>query len=297
MRAFKVFLVLALVGGSIFILTNQASRQAILSSLPNSPKTEQTKLAKGTEVELMLLTALTSGGSKEGTPVTFVVAKDVKDEKGRIVIPQGEKLEGKVTRSRGGTAVASLINQPARLEVSIGAVKAGLNRAPVKLTDRDGGNYEFTLSNTDPEIARSKVADLWNDKGAQDALKGLASGLTQGKLPDNKQLDEVANRLGLEDTKKALEGGVTQNQNSGQSTNLADAITKLQAGDIAALSGVDLALAGRALNELNAVARGVDRQLRGQIKGRNIEANIGTPLILTVSETVTVTVPVAAPKR
>lgn len=297
MRAFKVFLVLALVGGSIFILTNQASRQAILSSLPNSPKTEQTKLVKGTEVELMLLTALTSGGSKEGTPVTIVVAKDVKDEKGRIVIPQGEKLEGKVTRSRGGTAVASLINQPARLEVSIGAVKAGLSGTPVKLTDRDGGNYEFTLSNTDPEIARSKVADLWNDKGAQDALKGLASGLTQGKLPDNKQLDEVANRLGLEDTKKALEGGVTQNQNSGQSTNLADAITKLQAGDIAALSGVDLALAGRALNELNAVARGVDRQLRGQIKGRNIEANIGTPLILTVAETVTVTVPVAAPRR
>ncbi|MBX3097832.1 MAG: hypothetical protein KF812_13335 [Fimbriimonadaceae bacterium] len=289
-KAFSIVLVLGLLGYGAFVFLNPASRPSALDGLVKAmPAARKVELVAGKKLDLVLLTALESGGSKVGEAVDLVVATDVLTEKGEVIVAKGSIARGEVTKSRAGSTVGTLTNNPARLEITLKDVKAADGQwVPISYTIAEDVKverrpvYEFSFANTSAEFVESGVKDLWSDPEAQQTLKEVATGLTRGELPEGDAWNRIAGRLGLEDTKSAIDGT--------QKADLKKAVDGLHSGDISGLSGIDLLVAAKAIGEIENLATGVDRQIRGMLKGRNIEAHIGTPVKAVVAEKRTVTV-------
>jgi len=287
LKAFSVLLVVGLLGYAALVYFKGAPSPV---SIPGAaPAARKVQLPAGSELELVLLTPLESGGSEVGKKVDLIVAKDVTTDRGEIIVAKGSLASAKVTKTRSGSTIGTLTNTPARLEITLESVKATDGTViPLAITLDDKVDaerravYEFSFANTHADFVESGVADLWSDPSAQATLKEVAEGVTRGQLPEGDDWKRIAEKLGLEDTQAAVEG-------SGQA-DLQKAVDGLRSGDISGLSGLDILLAARALNEVENLASGVDRQLRGMIKGRNIEAHIGTPVKAVTAEQRTVTV-------
>lgn len=297
-KAFSVVLVLGLLGYGGYLYLNPSARPSALDGLSNAlPAARKVELPVGTKLDLVLLTALESGGSKVGEPVDLVVSTDVLTEKGEVIVSKGSIARGEVTKSRSGSTVGTLTNNPARLEITLKDVQAADGQwVPIGYTVAETVKadrrlvYEFSFANTSAEFVESGVKDLWSDPEAQQTLKDVATGITRGELPQGEAWDRIAGKLGLDDTKDAIDGT--------QKADLKKAVDGLRNGDISGLSGVDLLLAAKAIGEIENLANGVDRQIRGMLKGRNIEAHIGTPVKAVVAEKRTVSVrPPSADKR
>lgn len=287
LKAFAVLLVIGLLGYAALIVWKGAPTPVSIPGVATAARKVQ--LPAGTEVELVLLTPLESGGSEVGKSVDLIVAKDVTTERGEVIIAKGSLASAKVTKSRSGSTLGTLTNTPARLEITLGSVKATdgtmiplAARLDEKVARDRRAVYEFTFANTSADFVESGVADLWSDPSAQATLKEIAEGVGRGRMPEGDAWNRIAEKLGLEDTQAAVEA-------SGQA-NLQQAVDALRKGDISGLRGLDLLVAARALNEIENLASGVDRQLRGMIKGRNIKAHIGTPVKALTAEQKTVTV-------
>ncbi|MCW5936131.1 MAG: hypothetical protein KIT11_02345 [Fimbriimonadaceae bacterium] len=245
-------------------------------------------LEEGADVPLLLLTPLTSGGSKVGDEVKLVVRDNVKSKDGHTVIAQGTLVEGKVARSRGGTVASALGNQPARLVVELGSVQT-VDGQKLALSSGQGegqAEYEFTASNTRLDQDTADIQALVNDPEARDYLLALVKGETpQGKEPDQK-LKKIAEKHGLGRTEKLIQ---KQGRNEGSGT-WADAIKGLQSGNVGSLAGVDLVLAAQAAGEIGDLVGSVDKTLRGTFKGSNIKASVGTTVHAKVADDATVTI-------
>src|SRR4051812_8548047 len=70
-------------------------------------------------VSLVLMQNLVAGRTPEGSEVTLMVASDVRDSAGHILIPRGKLATGKVVWSRGQDTLDALSNRPPRLTISV----------------------------------------------------------------------------------------------------------------------------------------------------------------------------------
>ncbi len=249
----------------------------------------EVRLERGTPVELLLLTPLTSGGSKVGDEVKLVAAQDVTAPDGRVVVAQGAPARARVAQSRGATVVSVLANQPARLALEGLSVEA-VDGQSLALGGPDGEvTFSLTQANTRPEGAAPDLGALATDPEAQAYLKGLAARALSGKAPTpqeeragQEQLRRIAERHGMPSTEKML-----GDPKKGTS-DTAGVIERLQQGDVSGLTGVELVVAAQAAGEVLNLASTVDQSLRGIFKGPNVRANVGTVLKLEFAEAATV---------
>ena len=284
----KAILGLAVLGGFGWFVYQAKQGQGLPFEVPGMVAAKPVELRKGTEIELLLLTPLTSGGSEVGDPVKCVVAKDVTAGDGRVLVAEGTVVEGKVVRSRGGTLAGSLTNQPARLEVEIGEVQTVDGKKVALQGKGESGRHSFTQANTK---GGGNVVDLAQDPEAQAFLRSAVERMAKGEtLPpaEQKQADaelaRLAERYDLESTKRLLKGDKGPERSSG-AQGVLDA---LQKGDFGGLAGHEVVLGVQALEEIANLGAGLDKSLRGAVKGSNVKAQVGTRVTATTAKAVTV---------
>lgn len=254
-----------------------------LVHMPKAKKPKVLMLPVGTKVPLVLTSTLSSGGSKVGDIIELLVTDDLKLGK-EIVIERGTKVQAEVTRSRGATAATAVANQPARLEITLKPVSTRDGHT-LKLVGSDGPVYEFTQQNTAGRKDAAKIDRLWETPEGKAALETLRTSSTDGGLhaPDPASLQKVADAVGMENTKKFL----AKPRQDQPADKLLGAMAK---GDWATAAGVDQVLGVLALGEIASVTRAVDDKVRGIFKGNNIEATVGTPVMVKTGEKYSLTV-------
>jgi hypothetical protein len=220
--------------------------------------------------------------------VKCVVAKNVTAPDGRVMIAEGTVVEGKVVRSRGGTLGGSLTNQPARLEVELGQVTTVDGKSVALHGKAEEGRHSFTQANTK---GGGNVVDLAQDPEAQAFLRSAVERMAKGeKLAPEEQkkadaeLARLADRYNLDSTKRLLKGDKAEARPSGAQ----GVLEALQKGDVTGLAGHEVVLGVKALEEIADLGAGLDKSLRGAIKGSNIKAQVGTRLTATTATAVTV---------
>lgn len=258
---------------------------------PAKPAPRTITLNQGTEVPLLLLSALSSGGSKEGDSVVFVVSDDVEID-GSTAIPKGTIALAEISWSRGASVASQMVNQPARLAISMPFLSISPDQR-VKLTYDGKESFEFNQENTQPDQSASELQKAAQDEELRAALLRVVEGVSLGGDgagisgdAGEQDLRKLADALDLPATRELVEaeGGIAAADQLGDLVNLA------KGGNLSALQDPQLLLALSALEELGSLAGRVDKGLRGAIKGSNIHARVGTKLVFEVAETVQVTV-------
>ncbi|MES1228264.1 MAG: hypothetical protein ABUL72_06295 [Armatimonadota bacterium] len=282
MKAASVFgglAVLGLFGGGLYALKKGYIH------LPGTKKPKVLTLSTGTTLPLILVDSLSSGGAKEGQEVTLLTTEDIKLGK-QVILERGTKVIAEVTKSRGATAMTAVANQPARLEITLKPVTMKDGKT-IKIKGSDGPLYAFTQANTKGRKDASKIDRLWETPEGRSALESLKSSTTDGglKMPDPESLKKVADAVGLEKTRKFLNA-----PRSDQALSPDKLLGALSKGDMMTLTGVDQVLGVQALGEIAYVGKAVDDKLRGIFKGNNIEAPIGTPVLVKTAEPYQITI-------
>lgn len=267
---------------------------------PAAPKPETKKepvvsvLAKGVEVPLILLRQIEAGSSREGLLVPFMVAEDVTDEAGQILIEKGAVAEGEVTWSRSEGSLSGLMNQPARLAVRFNRTRAAGEESVHLCADVEKPEeaFQFTRENT----GRSEVEGGQSLEGAlnETVAKSLNEFFTTG---DPSRLDaetearqwliEATKAPGMEAARAYLDPEAPERASS---DSLGRVVKHLQDGTITKLAAPELMLAANALSELGRLASSVDRSLSAKLKGRTIKAYAGTKVTAFVKDEVKVKV-------
>ncbi len=248
------------------------------------------RIEAGTPVKAILMKELTSGGTDEGEEVPLMVSEDVKDANGRVLLPKGSPMMGKVTWSRSEGTLGSLLNQPARLKMRVESVKAG-DGTLVKLSAEKGKfqEAEFNRENTGKVMASARLEELAGDKANDVALQAIRDMFEKGEVakldsPETKaQLASIAQQMGLATTSKVME--------ENQVNKVADLVMQIRRGTGLAnlATGGSATLVDAAL-ELAGVAGQIGDRLGRVIGGRNIRAFVGTPIDFYVLEAVDVKV-------
>lgn len=277
----------AIAGAGLVMLSKQPEkRERPAKNNSERPKREVT-LPDGAAVEFLLLEPLHSGGADVGDTAKIVVTKDVKRDS-VTVVPAGTIGEIEVVRSREGSVMSSLVNQPARLEVKFRPLE--LDGGSVALDAQIDGavTLELTRKTSSKDEASAALKRLWENEQTQDVLNRLAqrlNGESSDDLDDptsRKILVDVADQLGLTATTKAVNG------NAKSVGGLLLATEKASRGQFSDMNAADAMIALQAVTELAHIANGVDRGLRGKIKGRNINIPIGTRMTAYTAKPVTV---------
>lgn len=259
-----------------------------------SERPESVKVAAGTPIKLLLLDSLSSGGSDVGQRVRLVVAEDVKVGPD-VAIPRGAIALGKVTRSRGGSMLGAVSNQPARLEIDLGTIRHAGQSVPLTLGKT--ATYAFTQANTKPKTTPN-VAAAWQDADARDGLRQLAEAATSDNPADkvlalrDAKVRQLVDRLELKNLGDLIDRSQGKDLNAknlgGDAETLSRTLSALADGDIGRLAGVDAALLARALGELSSLAHGLTGQINGLFKGSNIRALPGTEILAKTQTAVTI---------
>ena len=285
MKWIKALVGLAVIGGFLFFAMQIKEKKIDVPFI--SPPEAPVELKSGTEVPLVLLTPLDSGGSEVGKIVKFVVAQDVKSASGKVVIEQGAMATGTVKDSRTGTLMGSLTNKPARLSVELIDVVAA-NGKRLKIRDEALDRpFEFTQDNTNVDN-NATVVNAISDPEARNLVANLARQIATGqemsasdKSKADIQLQQLSEKYGLKDTQAFLKSDQKGQAKNGDVVGLLESVQK---GDIKGLTGVDVLLAVRAAGELVDLGSGIDKTLRGIFKGSNIHARVGTPVTAILAE-------------
>lgn len=251
-------------------------------------------LSKGKAVPLILLRQIEAGGSREGLLVPFMVAEDVTDDAGHVLIEKGSVAEGEVTWSRSEGTLGGLMNQPARLAVRFNRTRASGGESVNLCADLEKPDeaFQFTRENT----GRSEVESGQTLEGAlnETVARSLNEFFTTG---DPSRLDaetearqwliEATKAPGMEAARAYLDPDAPQRAQAG---DLQRVVKHLQDGTITKLAAPELMLAANALSELGRLASSVDRSLGAKLKGRTIKAYAGTKVSAFVKEEVKVKV-------
>lgn len=264
------------------------------SAKPEVPAPKVVTLRAGTPVSLVLMTPLESGGTPEGSVVAFMVADDVRDEAGNVLIPKGSPAQGEVSWSRREEMLGGLTNRPARLKV---ALKATVDAAgqPVDLcadTAKPEEPYELNRGNTGTQGAAASLDALMQDdqdKAVIEALSQTLDGADNALLEadDSRQrLSRIAEKLNM----PSLQSLAQQNQ-LGKAKNLLNQMRRTDPVNEVARHMTSDAPALAALLEWTGVSTAVQGRLEGLTHGRNIKAYLGTPVTAFVAKDGTVTVP------
>ncbi len=240
-------------------------------------------LPAGTEVKLLTLANLDAGKSEVGKSFPLVVAEDIKDSSGRVLIEAGTIVTGEVTRSRGGSLAATLVNQPARLEAKFNPVKTvDAQSSPVAVDKTDPKkDYEFTRRNAGEADAGDAIEAMWQHDETQKAITALSGKLSGQKVdltaPDMKKvLADAAKTMDMPNTNQLLQG---KDQRTGKDFDeLSGSMDKIINGNIKGMNGSEIVVAAMALGEMGKLVGSVDKTLRNTLKGRSITVPIGTPV-------------------
>ncbi len=276
-------------GIGLAAIANRQAESPKAKAKATSKPPKKVTLAAGSSIEFLLLRPLHSGDVDEGETAQMVVTKDV-NAGGLIVVPAGTVGELEVVRSREASVMSQMINQPARLEVVFRPINVdGAEIALLAVQDEPDEPLELTRRTSSRDEASAALKALWEHPETQDFLTRLSERMNgEGSSedfddPDSRRiLTDVADQLGLTATSKAI-------KRDGRSVGaMLLATEKAGRGQFSSMNSAEALLAFQAVTELAHVANGVDRGIRGKIKGRNIKIPIGTRLTAYTAESVTI---------
>lgn len=173
------------------------------------------QLPRGTEIRLILLKELNSGGSVVGEEVPFLVAEDV-IVRGKLVIREGTVATGRVKQARReGALSAMLYDRPARLAVELEQtwdVDGRMVPLSARLNGKEQRLYHFNRDNTKiplPEDNETRNALKTPEKRKVlemlvDTLKGSTSIADVKDNAERNLIMEVARALRLHNTVELL---------------------------------------------------------------------------------------------
>lgn len=228
-------------------------------------------------IKLTLLRPLESGKSKVNANVPFVVATDVVDGSGAVMIAKGSYAVGTVVASRAeGPLSAAVFDRPARLAIRFDFVfDAQGNPLPI-VASRQKPKEPLRLSRdyTAAEFdADQRVAQELKDAKHRQLLEKLVSVLSEGGFNPTKteaaDLERILANLELQETAGIIREGKLQEllATMRRLTNARTSRTLLANTSFKAVPS--------ALNAVSEVVklgtRGVGF-LKGRLKGRNIRA-------------------------
>jgi hypothetical protein len=253
-------------------------------------------LEPGTPIPLILLRPL-NAGMPEGSEVPFMVAEDVRDDEGRVLVAKGSPAIGIVTWSRSEGALGRLVQRPARLEVDLRRTHS-VDEKPVALSPRKGKAERLALNqeNTRPDEHAEQIGEMLRQQEQRETLEAVARLFEEGKAPSleteegRRQLALIAERLGLSGTSKVLAAGDLRKAQS-----LLEQIRRGAAIKNLAATGGSLG-AFDAIMELASLAGEVRGQLGRMFRGRTIQAPVGLRIDAYVLEPVEVTVSDGTPE-
>lgn len=240
---------------------------------------------KGIEVPLVLLRQIEAGSTREGTLVPFMVAEDVRNRAGDIVIEKGAIAEGEVTWSRSEGMLSGMMRNPARLEVAIKRTRApgGETIALVSVPDDPEKNFGFTRANTGLPDAR--IDNQRNDLTVrvQESIDEFFETGDASSLDAREEVREWVRRMAAENGMSDL-----RQKMDGSTSDLEKVVRNVRDGSITGLTGPEMVLALNAVVELGRLAHSVSRSIESKLKGRTIKAFVGTPAKAFVASDTTV---------
>ncbi len=252
-----------------------------MGACKKGPQEVEAFLPEGAEVSLILLKEISSGGSREGEVVPFLVSEDVRDAQGNVVISRGTIAYGKVTRSRGATVFTALVNQPARLSLAFDKTFDVVG-GEVPLASRKGepgAVLEITRASVSKEKAHHALDQLLASQDTKELLQRFEESFRAGNL-SRETIEEFFEKteahLKMPSMRRLLE--------EKGANGLRDLLNDLQRGDVTRIADVDTVLLISALSEITEVVEDVQSRLRGIFKGPNIKAPVGTPFKAYVAE-------------
>lgn len=265
-----------------------------------TPKNVAVKIDAGTPVPLMLLTEMAAGSTDVGSKALFMVADDVKDGAGNIVLKRGSLAEGEVVWSRSEGMLSGIVNQPARLAVKLGSVNAADGTEIPMRAEKEAKEdepYQFNRENTAGQKLDAELDKL--AEANQDTLKNLSEGLESylatgdpSKLEASADVKSALDRLlhsgDLEGARKSLD---PKDQGASDLRTLSGVIGKLKEGSVSAVAASEVLLAVSALEELGKLAGSAEKSLGRIFRGRTLKAHVGTRLKAYCAKDATITVP------
>lgn len=246
----------------------------------------QVKVDEGTEVPLILLTELSSGGSEKGKDVAFMVSADVVSSDNRVLIPKGAIAYGKVEWSRAAGAISKFLNEPARLAVTIDRTVAVDGKTVMLKATKNNEPFHFTGDNTGIDRASDELEKILADEETKKSLQKMLEGLSGADMGDSKIISMLAERLNL--------GSMRKLADTNSLNDLIGALKGIAAGEIARVATGQATLVIEAIAELAGIRKTVGDRISGLFKGRNIKAFPGTPVTAYVAKEVLIDAP--APK-
>lgn len=246
-----------------------------------APKTatRNVRLEKGTEVRLILLRQISAGSTREGTVVPFMVADDVTDSRGDVLIEKGTIAEGEVAWSRSEGTLSGLLNEPARLTVRLKRTRGAGGETIELVADqqRPEEAYAFNRDNTgldEARISSTAMVQLSDSEIARKLDAAINQFFETGEVsPLNLDVEarDWLRRLGRENGMVALDESLEKG-----GSDLEKVMRHVRDGSITKLAGSELMLAVSAVQELGRLANSIESGLTSKLKGRTIKAYVGT---------------------
>ncbi len=259
-------------------------------SPPDEPKLLAVKVVRGTEVKLMLLEKLDSGGTEVGHHAPFVLCEDVKDATGKVLIPIGTPIRGVITQSRAAGALSAVMNSPARLRMKIFPIElAGGSKIELAgQLDSEDSDFGFTGDSISSPSANVVSDSTYEDVAKKEALAAITEIIEGSKtleqlkaeLSDDQKLNNLLHQFGYSQTEQII----GKQKSAAEGINrIAATLDSLRRGNISALSGGEATLVLAAIEELGGLASEVGDKIRGIFKGRNIRPSIGSRISVFVA--------------
>lgn len=239
-------------------------------------------------IQLVLLKELHSGGSPQGTVAPFMVAHDVTDDHGKVIVRAGTPAYGTVVWSRReGALSAPLLAEPARLVVRLDKTYDASNNPVALFFDTPDRTYMFTRQNTSEGDVDPAVKAAWMDPKQRAVVQTLVQNFT-GEKPQ--PLSPAQTQLLVQQAKALALTNTAQLAQNGQLSALNGFVDELRASQSpevvfgAAGPGVDVAALVAAVQEMAQLTRRSRGYIGGRFVGRNIVAPAGTQVEAYVAE-------------
>lgn len=246
-------------------------------------------LPRGTEIRLVLLKDLNSGGSVLGEEVPFMVARDIVVGD-RVIIPEGTLIAAEVKQvRREGAFSATIFDKPARLAVEFSTVEDIDGNRVVLKARLNGGQqqlYHFNRDNTKiPKVDDGTEGIYRTSEGLRvgqllvDAVKGARSVDDIVRNAQTNAVMEVARRLKLFNTADLIRHK--------RFLDLVNFAAQLSTPGLQTLLGARAALGAgktvyRAYKEIAHITNHFPNFLSRKFGGRNINAPMGVELSVFV---------------
>jgi hypothetical protein len=226
-------------------------------------------------IKLVLLERVSSG-IKVGSKVPMLVAQDVKDKSGKVVIKADTSAYADVVVSRKSGTISNVLATPARLELKFeNTFSAG--KKPLSLESSSGTDFLVLNRKNTSEMPRDpKVEAAWKNPQQRELIENLVSCYTANSpcalsAQQASLLQQNASSLSLTNTAQLCQ--------SGHFSVLNGFMTSLRSGsNFVCPAGVELATVCSCAVEVANLCHRSSGYLGGRFAGRNIVAEPGTEI-------------------